>query len=70
MSTTENEILFIDGMHCDHCVDAVREALEALDGVTIRAIEIGRAEVAYDPSTTSEEQVIDAVEGAGYDLAS
>lgn len=68
MSTTQKRTLAIDGMHCDHCVDTVRDALDALDGVTVRNVDIGTAEIAYDASHVSDEQLADAVDDAGYEL--
>lgn len=67
MSTTQQRTLSIDGMHCDHCVDAVRDALEALDGVTVQSVDIGTAEVSYDPSLVSDEQLAAAIDDAGYE---
>ncbi len=67
MSTTQERTLAIDGMHCDHCVDAVRDALDALDGVTVHNADIGTAEIAYD-ARVSDEQLADAVDDAGYEL--
>ena len=68
MSTTQQETLSIDGMHCEHCVDAVQEALAGVDGVTVDAVEIGAAEVSYDPSAVSRGQLADAIENTGYEL--
>lgn len=68
MSTTQQETFSIDGMHCEHCVDAVREALAALDGVTVEAVEVGRATVAHDGSV-SRDQLAAALDDAGYELA-
>jgi copper chaperone len=68
MSTTQKRTLTIDGMHCDHCVDAVRDALDALDGVTVHSVDIGSAEISYDTSLVSEENVAAAVDDAGYEL--
>jgi copper chaperone CopZ len=70
MSTTRQETLSIDGMHCEHCVDAVQEALSDVDGVTVDAVEIGAADVSYDPSAVSRAPLADAIENAGYELVS
>jgi copper chaperone CopZ len=49
--------LTIDGMSCGHCVQAVREALSKVPGVT-------RADVALDPSKVGHAHVEGAVERA------
>ncbi len=61
--------LTIDGMSCQHCVRAVREALEAVPGVTVSRVEIGSAEVSYDPSQSSSDAIAAAVSDAGYDAS-
>ena len=58
--------LQISGMSCQHCVQAVRRALETIEGVDIETVEIGRAEVQFDPGTTDVSRITDAVEDAGY----
>lgn len=70
MSTQQKETLDIDGMSCEHCVAAVEDALDALDGVTVEAVEIGSATVAYDPGTTPRSALVDAIEEAGYSVPS
>jgi copper chaperone CopZ len=61
--------LSIEGMSCDHCVKAVREALRKLPGVDVEQLAIGSATVAYDPSATSLEEIFDAVNDEGYGVA-
>lgn len=61
--------LTIGGMSCQHCVRAVREALEAVPGVTVSRVEIGSAEVSYDPSQSSSDAIAAAVSDAGYDTS-
>lgn len=61
--------LTIGGMSCQHCVRAVREALEAVPGVTVSRVEIGSAEVSFDPAQSSSEAIATAVSDAGYDAS-
>jgi copper chaperone len=61
--------LKIDGMSCEHCVKAVKTALEALDGVTVESVSVGAATVAYDPAVATPEKLAQAVNGAGYGAA-
>ena len=58
--------LKIDGMSCEHCVRAVRQALEELPLVDIQLVEIGRASVRYNNDSTSVERILAAIEEAGY----
>jgi copper ion binding protein len=58
--------LDIEGMSCDHCVAAVAEALGELPGVTVDNVRIGEAQVSYHPAQVSPDQIVLAVEDAGY----
>ena len=68
MSTAQKETIAISGMSCEHCVQAVREALSRLDGVAVDNVEIGAATVSYGDAV-SREDVIAAIEDAGYSPA-
>jgi copper ion binding protein len=58
--------LEIQGMSCGHCVAAVSEALGELEGVNVEAVRIGSAQVEYQPEVVSPEQIVLAIEDAGY----
>jgi len=58
--------LEIEGMSCGHCVAAVSEALKELPGVNVDRVTIGAAEVSCEPAQVSPEQIVLAVEDAGY----
>ena len=58
--------LAIEGMSCGHCVAAVSEALNELPGVNVDAVRIGSAEVTYEPAQISPDEIVLAVEDAGY----
>jgi copper chaperone len=62
----EHVSLHIEGMTCGHCVSAVRQALSAVDGVTVESVAVGSATVAYDPARTSAELLAAAVTDEGY----
>lgn len=68
MSTTTNTILSIDGMHCEHCVEVVRETLESVRDVSVEQVDIGEAEVTYDAGSVSLDQLETVLEDAGYEL--
>jgi len=59
------ETLAIDGMSCGHCVASVEKALAGVEGAIVRSVEIGRAEVETDSSTTRDE-LVTAIEDAGF----
>lgn len=58
--------LTIEGMTCEHCVRAVRGALENVPGVRVEAVDIGSATVEYDPERVNEETLVDAIADEGY----
>ena len=63
----EDLTLQIDGMSCGHCVARVQKALTKLDGVDLRSVEVGLAEMSYDPSRVSPGKILEAVDAAGYE---
>lgn len=60
--------LEISGMSCGHCVNAVKTALQDLDGVEVKQVAIGSASVEYDPSRSSPGAIESAIEDAGYQV--
>lgn len=58
--------LEIEGMSCGHCVAAVSGALRELPGVKVDAVGIGSAAVTYEPERVSLDDILLAVEDAGY----
>ena len=58
--------LEIEGMSCGHCVAAVSNALGELDGVNVEAVQVGSAKVEYQPDVVSPDQIVLAIEDAGY----
>ncbi len=58
----------INGMTCHHCVKAVEIELQDL-GVNSYEVEIGFAVVEYDENKISEDQIINAISEAGYQVA-
>lgn len=67
MKTTE---LKIEGMHCGHCVMAVRKELSKLPNVKVEEVQIGSAKLLIDETVVTTEQLAKAVEEAGYRLVS
>ena len=60
------ETLALAEMHCAHCVLSVRKTLDALDGVTVHAVEIGTARISYDPEAVARDTITAALEKKGY----
>jgi copper ion binding protein len=58
--------LKIDGMSCGHCVARVEKTLSKLDGVIVNHVEIGSADVLYDPEKTPFARIREALDDAGY----
>lgn len=73
-STPPQEIvertLAIDGMGCEHCVSAVREAIEAIESAEAVTVEIGRATVRFDPGATNHVEIAAAIADAGFTVTS
>lgn len=59
--------LLIEGMSCNHCVAHVKEALEAVEGVS--SVEVSLEDnCAIVESTTADEILKEAIEEEGYDV--
>jgi len=64
-------VLKVDGMTCGHCVQHVTDALKGLKGVKKVAVSLekGSATVVLDQGGATREELIKAVEEAGYKAA-
>jgi copper chaperone len=60
--------LRIDGMSCQHCVQAVFTALTPVEGITSAVVSIGAAEIEHDGRATTA-ALREAVAVAGYDAS-
>jgi copper chaperone CopZ len=58
--------LSIEGMSCGHCVSRVRRALQSIEGVEVRSVEVGSAVAEVDPARTKPEDLIRAVDDVGF----
>jgi len=58
-------VIKIEGMSCQHCVMAVKKEIEKLN-VQKLDVKIGEAIVEFDESKVSEENIRQAIKGAGY----
>lgn len=59
----------IDGMTCTGCTASVQKALQAQTGVSSVSISLedGMASVDYDETLVNQQQLLDAIEAAGFD---
>jgi len=60
--------LKVEGMSCGHCVRAVTQALEGVEGVRSARVDLqaGNATVEYDDTVTGPGDLVDAVTEEGY----
>jgi copper chaperone CopZ len=58
--------LSIEGMHCGACVARVTNALKKVEGVEVKKVELGSAEVVFDESRTAPAALMDAVNRIGF----
>jgi copper chaperone len=65
MATT---VLKVSGMSCGHCVRAVTDAIQGVDGVTRADVDLaqGRATVEFDAARTTPRELAAAVADEGY----
>ena len=64
--STKKETLAIEGMSCNHCVSSVNNALASTEGVSVESVEIGKAEITYNPEQVTHDQLVAAVEDIGF----
>ena len=63
-------VLTVDGMSCEHCVNAIAKAVGALPGVSGVAVDLtaGSVAVEHEPGIASAEKIKAAIEDQGYDV--
>jgi len=65
---TQKITLPVQGMTCNHCKMAVEKALSKVTGVSRAEVDLAghQAFVEYDPAQVTREQLVNAVQDAGY----
>jgi copper chaperone len=58
--------LSIEGMHCEGCVRRVAAVLRGVKGVEPDSVEVGSAQVSFDPERASAEEIAAAVDHIGF----
>ena len=66
----EKIILNVDGMSCEHCVNAIENALNELDGVEEIEVSLDDGTVAfeYDKNITNIEDIKLVIDEEGYEV--
>jgi copper chaperone len=67
----ESIVLKVQGMSCGGCVKSVTGVLEALPGVAKAVVSLEKAEAAidYDPGQVRREQLVAAIDDAGFEAS-
>jgi copper chaperone len=65
----EKLTLDVQGMSCDHCVQAVTKALNEIGVRDVKVdLESGKVDVQFDPAKVTVDQMKEAIEDQGYDV--
>jgi copper chaperone len=66
----EKTILNVEGMSCEHCVNAVTKAVGALPGVANVAVDLpgGTVAVEYDAAVNSLDDIKGEIDDQGFDV--
>jgi copper chaperone CopZ len=58
--------LSIEGMHCGGCVRRVTAALQGVEGVDLGSVEVGSAQMTFDPDQATAEEITASVNRIGF----
>lgn len=58
--------LSVTGMHCGSCVRRVTTALESIPGVMIELVEIGSAQITFDPKKATPQEIAASINRIGF----
>jgi hypothetical protein len=64
----DNNLLYIKGMTCNHCVDSVRKSLAKINGIEDININLSDGKLTYNSSIDIEKDVIDVILSLGYKI--
>lgn len=64
------EVLNVEGMSCNHCVNSIETSVGELDGVSTVNVNLdqGNVTVEFDEAKTSLVQIKETIEDQGYDI--
>lgn len=68
MNNIKKDTIFIEGMSCGHCKNAVEEAVKSLTGVMLAEVDLEAKTlmVEFDSNNTTLEKIKEAVDEEGY----
>ncbi|MCH5585380.1 copper ion binding protein [Shimazuella sp. AN120528] len=63
-------LLSVNGMSCQHCVRAIKQAVGALKGTNTVVVDLNKQEVSvsFDEQQLEIEQIVDAILEEGYEV--
>ncbi|MBC8587330.1 heavy-metal-associated domain-containing protein [Paratissierella segnis] len=62
------KIMLVDGMSCEHCVKAVKNALSEVNGVASVKVDLQTKKVEVEGENMANDALKNAVEDAGYEV--
>lgn len=66
----KNQVINVDGMSCDHCVQTITSALKELNGVSSIQVDLGKKVVAvdYEENQTDLKTIADKITEVGFEV--
>lgn len=66
----KNQVINVDGMSCDHCVQTITSALKELNGVSSIQVDLGKKVVAvdYEENQTDLKTISDKITEVGFEV--
>ncbi len=64
------EVLKVEGMSCNHCVNSIETSVGELDGVSTVKVDLDKGDVAveFDEAKTTLANIKETIEDQGYDV--
>lgn len=63
-----NKTIYITGMHCQHCVKAVEEALQGLEGIRQVNVDLEQNLATITADNVTDQMIKEAIEDIGFDV--
>lgn len=64
------EVLKVEGMSCNHCVNTIEKNVGGLTGVSAVAVDLGKKEVTIEfENEATLQQIKETIEEQGFDIA-
>lgn len=63
-----NKTIYIEGMHCQHCVQAVEQVLQSLEGISEVKVDLEHNLALVCSDTASNAEIKEAIEDIGFDV--